>query len=200
MRMKKLEGDSPSNITTLKQKCRLDDVSDDILSNIQEFEGCLPFQNEKLCLLFKNLHTFKYSYLSDSVVVAHVTNNPTLKNVRFGVTVDEEETYLKFAANQVHMLDTCWVLIMDKPSQQLPDYLDMTKFAKQGEIVFHRKPVNDFFSSSVDNERYELVAGHKIIKPRQDGHPHSDCGSDYHVWEYKDLTNSHTFKIGHLDF
>ena len=39
MRMKKLEGDSPSNITTLKQtgKYNLDDVSDDILSNIQEF-------------------------------------------------------------------------------------------------------------------------------------------------------------------
>ena len=38
MRMKKLEGDFPSNITTLKCSM-LDDVSDDILSNIQEFEA-----------------------------------------------------------------------------------------------------------------------------------------------------------------
>ena len=40
MRMRKLEGDSPSNITTLKQTgCyMLDDISDDILSNIEEYE------------------------------------------------------------------------------------------------------------------------------------------------------------------
>ena len=39
----KLEGDSPSNITTLKHTggAYLDDVSDDILSNIEEFEGTL---------------------------------------------------------------------------------------------------------------------------------------------------------------
>ena len=69
MYMKKLEGDSPSNITTLKQTgcCRLHDVSDDILRNIEEFEGWLDIQNdEKWRLLFKNLHTFKYDYcLSD---------------------------------------------------------------------------------------------------------------------------------------
>ena len=52
MNMKKLEGDSPSNITTLKCDY-IDDVSDDILSNIQEFEAKnLDFINEKLCLLF----------------------------------------------------------------------------------------------------------------------------------------------------
>ena len=75
-----------------------------------------------------------------------------------------------------------------------------TKFAKQVEIVFVRKPVNaDFFSSSVKNERYELVADHKMIKGGQDGHPNTYWLSvDYHVWEYKDLTNSHTFIIGYL--
>ena len=84
MHMKKLEGDSPSNITTLKCSW-LDDVSDDILRNIEEFEGWLDIQNdEKWRLLFKNLHTFKYTdWLEDSVVVVHVINNPTLKNVRF---------------------------------------------------------------------------------------------------------------------
>ena len=50
--MNKLEGDSPSNITTLKCR-RLVDVSDDILSNIEEFEGNrLDFPNEKWSLLF----------------------------------------------------------------------------------------------------------------------------------------------------
>ena len=117
------------------------------------------------------MHTFKYigNLLSDSEVVAHVTNNPTLKNVSFEVR--KEETYCKLAANQVHMLDTCWVFIWKRPSKQLSDYLDMTKFAKQGEIVFLLKPANEFFSSSVDNERYELVADHKIIKYGQDGYP-----------------------------
>ena len=63
------------------------------------------------------------------------------------------------------MLDTCWVLIADEPSKQLSDYLAMTKFAKQGEIVFGEKPeADDFSSSSVLNERYELVADRKIIK------------------------------------
>ena len=54
MRMDKLEGDSPSNITTLKLTgCGSEDVSDDILSNIQEFEGdWLDFPNEKWFLLF----------------------------------------------------------------------------------------------------------------------------------------------------
>ena len=83
--MKKLEGDSPSNITTLKYTERIVDVSDDILSNIEEFQGYrLNLNDEKWCLLFKNLHTFKYidMPLSDSVV-AYVTNNPTLKNVSF---------------------------------------------------------------------------------------------------------------------
>ena len=101
MRMDKLEGDSPSNITTLKNtgNALLDDVSDDILRNIEEFEGWLDIQNdEKWRLLFKNLHIFKYGYyLSDSVVVAHVTNNPTLKNVRF--FIQKEETYFELAAN-----------------------------------------------------------------------------------------------------
>ena len=51
--MDKLEGDSPSNITTLKHTGEIKDVSDDILSNIQEFEGYgLNLPNEKLCLLF----------------------------------------------------------------------------------------------------------------------------------------------------
>ena len=95
------------------------------------------------------------------------------------------------------MLDTCCVEIDERPSKQLSDYLDMTKFAKQGEIVFLRKPDNDF-SSSVKNERYELVAGRKIIEYWQDVHPHPGFGVDYHVWEYKDLTNSHTFKIGYF--
>ena len=65
--------------------------------------------------------------------------------------------------------------------------------------MFLDKPVNDFFSSSVVNERYELVADHKIIKEGQDGHPGngSKYNADYHVWEYKDLTNSNKFKIGH---
>ena len=137
--------------------------------------------------------------LSDSVVVFHVTNNPTLKNVHFWV---EEETYCKLAANQVHMLDTCCVVLGDSPSKQLSDYLDMkpTKFAKQVEIVFRNRPVNDFSSSSVENERYELVTDHKIIYSGQDGYPGLNWNSgDCHVWEFKDLTNSHTFKIGYLD-
>ena len=117
MFMRKLEGDSPSNITTLKYTRRIEDVSDDILSNIEEFRGyMLMFPNdEKWCLLFKDLHTFKYGdCLSDSMVVAYVSNNPTLKNVHFWV--EEEETYLKLAANQVHMLDTCWVMIDESPT------------------------------------------------------------------------------------
>ena len=53
MWMWKLEGDSQSNITTLKQTGELEDVSDDILSNIQEFEGrYLKQSDEKWCLLF----------------------------------------------------------------------------------------------------------------------------------------------------
>ena len=54
MSMRKLEGDSPSNITTLKLTgCGSDHVSDGILSNIQEFEGrYLKQSDEKWCLLF----------------------------------------------------------------------------------------------------------------------------------------------------
>ena len=195
--IKKLEGGSSSNITTLKYTghVKIDDVSDEILSNIQAFQG-RNIPNEKLCLLFKNLHTFKYIYreLKDEVVVTYVINNETLKNVSFEV---KEETYLKLAANQVKLLDTCSVVIIERPTKQLSDYLDTkpTRFAKRVEITFWGKPINKDFSKGAMNERYQLVVDHKIIKEGEDGH--LGVFGDYHGWEYKDRINLHTLKIGY---
>ena len=97
-----------SNITTLKiTNTFANDVSDEILRNLEQAEGHFLLSDEKFTLLFHNkkLHTFKGpNEFEDNFVVANITNNQTLKNINIGI--EKEEYYFKLACNQVKIFDT----------------------------------------------------------------------------------------------